>query len=116
MKRALEGLANEEEVVKLKLEKDAFIENLELQSTEIEENIELNDLVEFEWAYKRYLLEKTKMEQEQPITELDNLITAIFNLNSIYPSGRLLDCNYEEDELEGKIILGQNKLGNTLKT
>ena len=77
-----------------------------------------NDLWNFENAYKDYLTAKTLLEQEQPITgdnEHNKLITAMNELNTIYPEGRLLDCADESDEIEGRIILGQTNLG-TLKT
>jgi hypothetical protein len=77
-----------------------------------------NDLWNFENAYKNYLEAKTMLEQEQPITgnnEHKILMTAMSQLNTIYPAGRLLDCADESDELEGRVILGQTNLG-TLKT
>jgi len=76
-----------------------------------------NDLWNFENAYKDYLEAKTMLEQEQPITgnnEHKTLMTAMNQLNTIYPEGRLLDCADESDELEGRVILGQTNLG-TLK-
>jgi hypothetical protein len=69
-----------------------------------------NDLVEFEKSYKAYLFAKTSLKDEQPL-ELVELIEAIGDLNTIYPVGRLLDCDDESDELEGKIILGQTNIG-----
>ena len=78
-----------------------------------------NDLLCFENAYEDYLLSKTNLEQEQPNNLLDNkhenLINAMSKLNTIYPVGRLLDCEDESDELEGRIILGQTNLG-SIKT
>ncbi|WP_452602801.1 hypothetical protein [Pontimicrobium sp. MEBiC06410] len=77
-----------------------------------------NDLRQFEEAYKNYLFAKTNLAlQEQPTinnNEHKKLIDAMSQLNTIYPVGRLLDCNDESDELEGRIILGQTNLG-TLK-
>ena len=69
-----------------------------------------NDLVEFEKSYKAYLFAKTSLKDEQP-AELEALLEAIGDLNTIYPVGRLLDCDDESDELEGKIILGQTNIG-----
>ncbi|MFC4635117.1 hypothetical protein ACFO3O_14450 [Dokdonia ponticola] len=69
-----------------------------------------NDLVTFEKAYKAYLFAKTSLKDKQP-EELVELIEAIGDLNTIYPVGRLLDCDDESDELEGKIILGQTNIG-----
>ena len=71
---------------------------------------QLNDLVEFEEKYKAYLIAKTTLEQGQP-AKLEPLLTAMGNLNTIYPVGRLLDCEDESDELKGKIILGQTNIG-----
>ena len=58
------------------------------------------------------------LDQQQPTSgdnKHDKLITAMMNLNTIYPVGRLLDCSDESDEIEGKVILGQTNLG-TIKT
>lgn len=70
-----------------------------------------NDLLCFENAYKAYLFAKTPLEQEQPETELKEFIAAISKLNTIYPTGRLLDCDDETDELKRRIILGKTNLG-----
>lgn len=73
-----------------------------------------NDLLQFENAYKKYLFAKTNLEQEQPTenNELPNLIHAIQQLNTIYPVGRLTDCNAEDEALDGRIILNQSSIGN----
>ncbi len=105
------------------LDMEAQIAALEAQKTQISILIEerkmeylqsiegqTNDLVAFEKAYKAYLFAKTSLKEEQP-EELIGLIEAIGNLNTIYPIGRLLDCDDESDELEGKIILGQTNIG-----
>ncbi|MHC9089477.1 YegP family protein [Tenacibaculum sp. IMCC1] len=75
---------------------------------------EENDLLQFENAYKTYLYTKTNLEQKQPLenNELLDLIQAIQQLNTIYPSGRLTDCNAEDEALEGRIILNQSSIGN----
>ncbi|GGG23422.1 hypothetical protein GCM10011344_25210 [Dokdonia pacifica] len=70
-----------------------------------------NDLVEFEKKYKAYLFAKTSLRDKQPLDELKGLLKALGDLNTIYPVGRLLDCDDESDELEGKIILGQTNIG-----
>ncbi|MFD0861700.1 hypothetical protein ACFQ1M_05745 [Sungkyunkwania multivorans] len=70
-----------------------------------------NDLLCFEKAYKAFLEQKSQ-EDEQPKAALSNLIDAMSKLNSIYPTGRLLDCDDESDSLKGKMILGQTNLGN----
>ncbi|MEQ3501057.1 hypothetical protein ABMY20_14965 [Tenacibaculum sp. SSH1-16] len=73
-----------------------------------------NDLLQFENAYKKYLFAKTNLEQKQPVenNELLDLIQAIQQLNTIYPSGRLTDCNAEDEALDGRIILNQSSIGN----
>ncbi|CAL2086651.1 hypothetical protein [Tenacibaculum sp. 190524A05c] len=70
-----------------------------------------NDLFRFEKAYKEYLFEKTKLEQEQPKDELENLMIAMRELNTVYPVGRLTDCDAEDEALDGRVILGQSSIG-----
>ena len=65
----------------------------------------------FEKAYKAYLLAKTPLKQEQPKDKLEALKSAIAKLNTIYPTGQLLDCDDETDELKRRIILGKTNLG-----
>ncbi|NQY07169.1 MAG: hypothetical protein HRT68_13520, partial [Flavobacteriaceae bacterium] len=104
-------------------EKDALIAALEAQKVALNQSIDNqiadfldsivdqnNDLVDFENAYKDYLVAKTCLENEQP-EEIEELLSAMAKLNTIYPVGRLLDCNDESDELEGRIILGQTNIG-----
>ncbi|WP_340112886.1 hypothetical protein [Maribellus mangrovi] len=71
-----------------------------------------NDMVQFEKAYKDCLLSKTKSGQKQVKTKLKKLIESLEQLNSIYPAGRLIDCDDEEDSLEGRMILGRTNIGN----
>jgi hypothetical protein len=70
-----------------------------------------NDLVEFEESYKTYLIKKTNLEQTQPELSLIALLKSMSKLNTIYPTGSLIDCEDESDDVEGKIILGQTILG-----
>ncbi|RSC92547.1 hypothetical protein [Tenacibaculum singaporense] len=72
-----------------------------------------NDLLQFENSYKEYLFAKTGLEQEQPTEndELQNLIHAMHQLNTIYPVGRLTDCSAEDEALDGRIILNQSSIG-----
>ncbi|AZJ34843.1 hypothetical protein [Tenacibaculum singaporense] len=72
-----------------------------------------NDLLQFENSYKEYLFAKTDLEQEQPTenNELQNLIHAMHQLNTIYPVGRLTDCSAEDEALDGRIILNQSSIG-----
>ena len=71
-----------------------------------------SDLTEFEKAYRGFLLHKADEDCESQLAQsTENLISAITNLNNIYPPGRLLDCDQEEnDDLDGKIILGQSNI------
>ena len=102
----------EELVAALEAQKDEVTQLIEDRITSYLESIEnqTNDLVEFEDAYQAYLCAKTSIGDKQP-EELKDLLRAIGNLNTIYPVGRLLDCDDESDELEGKIILGQTNIG-----
>jgi len=70
-----------------------------------------NELLQFENAYKTYLLAKTPLDQEQPEPELSKLIETLSSLNNVYPTGRLFDCDNENEELYGRIILGKTNLG-----
>ncbi|MCF6350625.1 MAG: hypothetical protein L3J23_06280 [Flavobacteriaceae bacterium] len=70
-----------------------------------------NDLLNFENDYKAYLIKKTNLEQKQPENYLKKILISMSNLNTIYPTGSLIDCDDESDELEGKVILGQTTLG-----
>ena len=74
-----------------------------------------NDLFCFEEAYQDFLRQNTKplpvRDEVAHETALKSLLEALSKLNTIYPTGRLLDCKDESDELEGRIILGQTNLG-----
>ncbi len=70
-----------------------------------------NDILQFENAFKEFLFEKTNLEQGQNESKLTKLIETMYKLNSIYPSGRLIDCDDEDDELKGRIILGRTNIG-----
>ena len=71
-----------------------------------------NEMYIFENAYKDCLLSKTGSGQEQDETKLIPFIEILSELNSIYPSGKLIDCDDEDEELEGRIILGRTNIGN----
>jgi hypothetical protein len=91
------------------------------------DEVETSEMQLFEEKYKEFLSEKTKLELElksgnfkkqksdrlkvlnNKIEELKNILT---ELNSIYPSGNLIDCDNEDDELEGRIVLGRTNIGN----
>ncbi len=71
-----------------------------------------NEMIRFEQDYKTFLLGKTNLGQAQNVPALKNLINTLTHLNSIYPSGKLMDCEDEEDSLKGRIILGRTNIGN----
>ncbi len=73
---------------------------------------EENQMLIFEKAYKQFLLSKTNLGQGQNEPKLKDLIKILTELNSIYPEGRLIDCDDDEDVLEGRIILGRTNIGN----
>jgi len=73
---------------------------------------EENEMIQFEKAYHEFLLAKTNSGQEQDETKLKNLIAILTELNTIYPTGRLIDCDDDEDLLGGKIVLGRTNIGN----
>ncbi|WP_372947680.1 hypothetical protein [Mariniphaga sp.] len=73
---------------------------------------EENDMLQFENTYREFLISKTNLEQEQNEEKLTQLIDKMNKLNSIYPSGRLIDCDDEDEKLEGRIILGRTNIGN----
>jgi uncharacterized protein len=71
-----------------------------------------NDMFQFENAFREFLISKTNLEQAQNEEKLTRLIDKMNKLNSIYPSGRLIDCDDEDEELKGRIILGRTNIGN----
>ncbi len=73
---------------------------------------EKNQMVQLEEKYKEFLLSKTKKDQVQDETKLKDFIEILSDLNSIYPSGKLIDCDDEDDELKSRIILGRTNIGN----
>ena len=66
-----------------------------------------NDMEEFEEAYREFLFSKTGIGQTQDEEKLIRLIKKMSRLNNIYPHGRLMDCDDEEEELKGRIVLGE---------
>jgi len=69
-----------------------------------------NDLAEFEAAFKKYLSDKSKNNTANLGNSIHDLLIALTHLNNIYRPGRLLDCEMEDDDLDGKIILGQSNI------
>ena len=70
-----------------------------------------NEMLQFEKAWKDFLLAKTSSVPDLNL-KLKNLIRILSELNSIYPTGRLIDCDDETDSLKGRIILGRTFIGN----
>lgn len=73
---------------------------------------EENDMLRLEKAYKAFLLAKTNLEQKQDEEKLKELNKILNELNSVYPTGKLIDCDEEDETLEGRIILGRTNIGN----
>ena len=70
-----------------------------------------SDLSAFEDAYEQFLKDKSQNNPEKLANSTRYLLDALTDLNNIYPPGRLLDCdNDDNDSLDGKIILGQSNI------
>ncbi|MGS2764500.1 hypothetical protein [Sinomicrobium sp. M5D2P9] len=72
---------------------------------------EENDLLQFEKTYKAFLEARTFLGTAQDKDTQEAFINALSQLNTIYPTGRLYDCDDEEEHLEGKLILGRTNIG-----
>ena len=70
-----------------------------------------NEMLQFEKAWKEFLLAKINSDPDLNL-KLKTLNTILSELNSIYPTGRLIDCDDETDSLKGRIILGRTFIGN----
>ena len=68
-----------------------------------------NQLMLFETAYREFLESLTDADQQQDPVKLEKFTDILMHLHTIYPTGRLHAC--DDDEQEGKIILGRTKLG-----
>jgi len=68
-----------------------------------------NEMMVLEDAYKAWLLAKTNMGQNQPITKMKNLISIMSSLHTIYTQGRLHNC--DNDDAQQSVILGRTNLG-----
>ncbi len=77
-----------------------------------------NDMLLFQEKWHEFLMQKTipkpgtEDQQNDFNNALKELIKILNELNSIYPSGRLIDCDDEDDPLEGRVILGRTNIGN----
>lgn len=70
-----------------------------------------NQLMQFEIAFKNFLLAKSPLDSGNPVAELPPLIESLTTLHTIFPVGRLHDCDEEEEDQDDDIILGRTKLG-----
>ena len=70
-----------------------------------------NEMLQFEKAWKEFLLAKTSSDPDLSL-KFKNLNQILSELNTIYPTGRLIDCDDETDSLKGRIILGRTFIGN----
>ena len=70
-----------------------------------------NEMLQFEKAWKEFLLAKASSAPDLN-QKLKNLNLILSELNTIYPTGRLIDCDDETDSLKGRIILGRTFIGN----
>ena len=80
-------------------------------TTEMKSNKE-NDMENLEKAFHDFLSDLTQTGKVQETDNLVQLIGAINSLNTIYHSGRLLDCDDDDESLTGRIILGRTNIGN----
>ncbi|WP_025741553.1 hypothetical protein [Aquimarina pacifica] len=72
-----------------------------------------NGLLLFENAYKEFLMAKTEYPQEndeEEMAKLKEFIARLFSLQTLYPAGRLIDCENDSD-IDGQVILGKTTLG-----
>ncbi len=70
------------------------------------------DMMQFETAYKEWLIaiNTFKEDSAERITALTNFIEIIMKMRTVYPSGRLHDCN-ESTVTKNPIILNLTQLG-----
>lgn len=72
-----------------------------------------DQMLEFQSHYRDWLEARTKNPEEQTNDELlKGLIDNLTSLYTIYPRGRLFDCDEGDDDGDGPVILDQNHLGN----
>ncbi|WP_430406435.1 hypothetical protein [Fluviicola sp.] len=70
-----------------------------------------NQMMEFERLYKQYLIAKSPMNPFFPQDETRDFISILTRLHTIFPTGKLHNCDAEEEEQSDDIILGRTKLG-----
>lgn len=70
-----------------------------------------NQLLQFESFYKTYLIAKSPLDSFHPQDELKALIESLTHLHTIFPTGKLHNCEEEEEDQDNDIVLGRTKLG-----
>lgn len=70
-----------------------------------------NQLLQFESFYKTYLIAKSPLDSFHPQDELKVLIESLTHLHTIFPTGKLHNCEEEEEDQDNDIVLGRTKLG-----
>lgn len=70
-------------------------------------------MTEYELKLKRWLVENAKITKNKvKLSEtLNDLIDILTRLRTVYPVGRLHDCEEEPDNFSGSVILDQSQLG-----
>lgn len=71
------------------------------------------DIKNIQESWKTFLASKKRKSNGYMASHnaTKNLLRSINDLNTIYPTGTLHDCNNDSDELNGKIILNRSALG-----
>ncbi len=70
----------------------------------------MSDLVNFEEAYKEFLMDKSTNSIAQLNDSSKKLSDALTALNNFYEPSQLIDCDDDSDDLSGKFIIGQSNL------
>jgi len=85
----------------------------ESKTNKITDNKKNYDLYKVQETWHKFLKSKNRKANNYmaSIQSTKNLLCAINELNTIYPSGTLHDCENEETELKNKIVLNRSTLG-----
>jgi len=68
------------------------------------------DLMDFEVAYKNFLIDKSRKDETDLPTSTASLISALTNLNNIYRPGVLFDCAQDDSDNNSTLIIGKSNL------
>ena len=52
----------------------------------------------------------TDEDTGEETSKLETFVDSLFSLQTLYPAGRLIDCE-NDDDIDGQIILGRTTLG-----